>query len=221
MFNIVSYIYENGRGHARLNLVDKNEGCRLENFRLELMTWQTEIERIGARIEWEKRAALLDEAEDFSQAEHASVSLSQRIRGSLGKYVTFYVDDRELSGMLIECGADWFTYQSQLGVEIVSLDHVSQLSGLSLAIPSGSRYVPTLNSVLRRLIGLRIVINRYGKSLHGELLAVGSDYIVILPLMTGWVHTYEISAVSGESAAEIYVPIKQISIVSGEESAQR
>ncbi|WP_216379144.1 hypothetical protein [Arcanobacterium phocae] len=178
------------------------------------MTWQTEIERIGARIRSEHREALFEEADDFSQAEHASVYLSQRIRGSLGKYVNFYVGDRELSGVLIDSGADWFTYRSQLGVEIVSLNHVWQLSGLSLAVSDDSRYVPTLNSILRRLIGSHIVVNRCRKSLSGELLAVGCDYIVILPSASVQAAGYEMSTVNGESATEIYMPIKHISTVS-------
>lgn len=133
------------------------------------MTWQAIVESIGARIESDDRLYMLDEVEDMTQAEHASVLLHERIRGSRGRIVTCSLGGNEVIGTLVDSGVDWFTLRHIGELQVIASAKVTAISGLSVASVASSRYVPTFNSVLRHLIGQRIQINRLTEPISGSL----------------------------------------------------
>lgn len=97
------------------NLLGRKNNCHIFIG----MSWRTIIESIGARIENEERAAMLEEVEDLTDAEHAGVYLHERLRGSLGRFVAVSLEKAQLSGTLEESGKDWFVLKGMQ--EVTSL----------------------------------------------------------------------------------------------------
>ncbi|USR79664.1 hypothetical protein [Arcanobacterium pinnipediorum] len=179
------------------------------------MVWEAIIESIGAQIRNEERAHLLDEIAEITQAETASVSFSDRIRGARGRYITVAVDEHYLSGMVIESGADWLILSAQAQQHLISLPAIDSVVGLSHALAQTTRYVPTMNSVLRRLIGENVQINRVREMSTGQLVEVGMDYIVLSSsAVTQWSMAYETAEHFSAGQTERYIPLARVKMVS-------
>lgn len=193
------------------NLLGRKNNCHIFIG----MSWRTIIESIGARIENEERAAMLEEVEDLTDAEHAGVYLHERLRGSLGRFVAVSLEKAQLSGTLEESGKDWFVLKGMQGSDIVALSAVKGVSGLSLAIGEKSRYSRTLNSVLRRMIGEYVIINRLSHPMSGRLCSVGVDYIVLeASEQREWAYGYSCGINKRNPTTDLYMPLWQVQTVS-------
>ncbi|QRV02467.1 hypothetical protein JTE88_01540 [Arcanobacterium phocisimile] len=179
------------------------------------MVWETLIEGIAAHIRNNERQELFEEIDEITDAENASVSFADRIRGARGRYITITVSECNVTGVVIESGKDWLMLSSQEQIDLVKLDAISVARGLRQAAFESSRYVPTMSSVLRRLIGHTVLVNRYADAVRAELLSVGKDYVVVEPkaeLIS--LYGYQTAHYDEQTHRELYIPFTHLATVS-------
>ncbi|CCH90058.1 conserved protein of unknown function [Modestobacter italicus] len=151
------------------------------------MRWEQLFADLEAQAAAEEAAADLAEASSRARAEHGSVLLADRLRGSLGQELSLRCRGAgELDGRLVDVGVDWLLLVDGQGRELlVAAGAVSAVGGLATvtaaAVPVGevARRLD-LRRALRGLARDRAAVSCLlddGGVLAGTVDRVGADFL--------------------------------------------
>ncbi|MFY9262687.1 MAG: hypothetical protein GX483_08535 [Actinomycetaceae bacterium] len=171
------------------------------------MTFRALIESLASEIAFEAKDELLGEVGELVQAEHASVRLMDRIRGSLGRYIDIGIATGKYRARLIDSGVNWVLVEIGQHDYIVPLHAIRSVVGLGVAVGETERFPRTLNMVLRAVLGEYIAITTGEFDISGELVAVGHDYCLVSQLAARQTYSWDENK---SSASETYVPLAAI-----------
>ncbi len=156
----------------------------------ELM-WKHAQSVVQAELDFET----LEEALEVAAAEMSTVTLVERLRDSLGQWITCANAPASswsnqsrggvvtISGQLIEISRDggWIHLRNQKSsyLRVDTLDQISGLACVASADHAQCSSERTVGSWLRELLGSRISTNSSVLGHRGRLVTVGSDFIEI------------------------------------------
>lgn len=151
------------------------------------MSWEILVETIASEIGAELRREAQGEVRELSAAEEASVTIHDRLRGSVGRFVTIRTRGSRdgsgcgytLNGTLRACGGDWVILESVSGFTIVPERSIVEVSGLGTALVAEERFPIPLNALLRRLVGTSTTITIGDERLPARICSVGADYLAV------------------------------------------
>ncbi len=155
------------------------------------MRWDRLFEDLEAAGEAERRAAFEADVAERTRAEHAALTVADRLRAHRGREVGLRLTGGEsVSGRIEHVGATWVALDAA-GPVLVPLAAVAAVSGLARTGAADAdrldRRVP-LTVVLRRIARDRSAVRlqlRGGAVIEGTLDRVGADHVDVAEHPTG------------------------------------
>jgi hypothetical protein len=168
----------------------------------------------------------LEEALEVAEAEMSTVTLLERLRDSLGQWITCanaYASSCSnqsrggvvtISGQMIEISRDgrWMHLRNQKSIYL-RVDTLERISGLACVASSDhpqSSSERTVGSWLRELAGSNIRINSSAVGHTGQLVRVGSDFLEIVESVH---HLYQDLYQGASGGTNIVVPLSAIYLI--------
>ena len=148
--------------------------------------WELLFADLEAQLAAHQEAARDGEVAELTRAEHASITLADRLRAVMGGSVTLELHDGEtIQGTLRRVAASWLLLEgrgaSGRTEHLVPLASICAVTGLSRhAVPSVTRTDGLgLGTVLRELQRdrARVVVRTSGGHAAGRLARVGQDHL--------------------------------------------
>lgn len=155
------------------------------------MRWEQLFADMEAQLAAARSADLRAEVAELARAERASVTLSARVRASVGHTLRIRLDGAEpLAGTLLEAAPEWLLLATPPARRaLVPLSAVVAVDGLAIDAAPAAGVVESrlgLGQVLRALsrdrLGVRVVSG--GAEVVGRIDRVGADHLDVAELGT-------------------------------------
>lgn len=146
------------------------------------MSWEILVETIASELDAELRLEAQGEVRELTAAEEAGLSLHDRIRGSIGRFVTIRtLSSHTLNGTLRASGGDWLILERERIFMIIPENAIKEISGLGVAFVATERFPIPLNALLRRLVGISTTVVMGQEYRNVVIRSVGADYLAVEP----------------------------------------
>lgn len=140
---------------------------------------------LAGGLDEQERAQQRLEVGDRTRREHAAIAFVDRLRGAAGQLLELRTSNENLSGELVEVGADWVELRAQIRTYWIPIRGLVAVTGLStptVAAESVGAIAQrwTFSFALRRLVRDRrglVLRADGGHTFTGTLDRVGSDFV--------------------------------------------
>jgi sRNA-binding regulator protein Hfq len=144
--------------------------------------WDALFDDLAAQLAAAERAELADAVADLTRAEHATVSLVERLRGTEGVVTLELRDGSRVTGEVRDVATDWVLVEEQQRQHLVPSAAVAAVTGLGrFARPatSGRAERLGLGHVLRALMRDRrpVQVRVHTAAYPGWISRVGKDHV--------------------------------------------
>ncbi|OLT55459.1 hypothetical protein [Cellulosimicrobium sp. CUA-896] len=150
------------------------------------MRWDALFDDLAAQLLAAERAELTDAVADLTRAEHATMTLVERLRGTEGAVGLDLEDGSRVTGHLREVAPEWVLVAEQARQHLVPASAVAAVTGVSrfarpdgATRPGGRARGLGLGHVLRALMRDRLPVQvRTRAGVHpGWIARVGKDHL--------------------------------------------
>ncbi|WP_454043193.1 hypothetical protein [Cellulosimicrobium sp. Marseille-Q8652] len=146
------------------------------------MRWDALFDDLAAQLAAAERAELADAVADLTRAEHATVSLAERLRGTTGTVTLELRDGARITGAVRDVAREWVLVAERQRQHLVPSGAVAAVTGLDrFARPpvSGRADRLGLGHVLRALMRDRrpVQVRVEAAAFPGWIARVGTDHL--------------------------------------------
>lgn len=185
------------------------------------MDWMILAETIASEVEQGEREKLEAEAADLADAERATLTVEDRLRGAVGVNVEVGLRGLPpLSGTVETVGRGWFLLADSAREHVVLTREVASLTRVSWAQSPGGGLPVSVGSLLRQLQASYVSVRGADVDVAGTVVGVGRDHLLIESESEGrygsyaqpWQAHYDFG--QSERLSQIVIPIDAIAVVS-------
>lgn len=142
------------------------------------MDWLLLAHDIASRVEQEEREELACEVAELADAERATLSLEDRLRGALHTRVDLGVHGiGAVAGRVEAVGQGWCLLSEGENEHLITIGAIRFLRPAGVAQQEGGLPV-SLASILRHMQGQSVTL-WCGEEIRGQIVGVGRDHIVV------------------------------------------
>ena len=145
------------------------------------MDWDLMLADLESSFDAERRADLVAQSAELAEAEHASIEVVDRLRGSVGRLIHLRTRGGvPVDGVVTRVEPAYVLVDEGEGLQaIVPLVAVATMTVLAGPAPRDDRRWPTLGALLREIArrGARVRLVLGSGEVVGRLVRVGSDHV--------------------------------------------
>ncbi|MCM3906756.1 hypothetical protein [Trueperella bernardiae] len=184
------------------------------------MDWTILAEAIASEVEQGERDELDAEVADLADAERATLTVGDRLRGAVGASIEVAVRGLVLDGVVEAVGEGWFLLTDATHEHIVLTEAVVILSRVSWAQTPGSGLPVSVGSFVRQLQDTYVALRGPDVNVAGRVVGVGRDHLLIEEeggdrygsYAQPWEARYDFG--QRERLSQIVIPIDAIAVMS-------
>ncbi|WP_276786405.1 hypothetical protein [Trueperella bernardiae] len=184
------------------------------------MDWTILAEAIASEVEQGERDELDAEVADLADAERATLTVGDRLRGAVGASIEVAVRGLVLDGVVEAVGEGWFLLTDATHEHIVLTEAVVSLSRVSWAQTQGSGLPVSVGSFVRQLQDTYVALRGPDVNVAGRVVGVGRDHLLIEEeggdrygsYAQPWEARYDFG--QRERLSQIVIPIDAIAVMS-------
>lgn len=184
------------------------------------MDWTILAEAIASEVEQGERDELDAEVADLADAERATLTVGDRLRGAVGASIEVAVRGLVLDGVVEAVGEGWFLLTDAIHEHIVLTEAVVSLSRVSWAQTPGSGLPVSVGSFVRQLQDTYVALRGPDVNVAGRVVGVGRDHLLIEgeggdrygSYAQPWEARYDFG--QRERLSQIVIPIDAIAVMS-------
>ena len=145
------------------------------------MDWDAMIVDLESSFDAERRADLVAQSVELAEAEHASIELVDRLRGSVGRLIHLRTRGGvPVDGVACRVEPSYVLVDEGEGLQaVVPVGAVATVMSLAGPAPRDGRRRPTLTALMREIArrGARVRLVLGSGEVVGRLVRVGSDHV--------------------------------------------
>lgn len=145
------------------------------------MDWDLMLADLESSFDAERRADLVAQSAELAEAEHASIEMIDRLRGTLGRPIHLRTRGGvPVDGVVTRVEPAYVLIDEGEGLQtIVPLAAVATVTALAGPVPRDVRRCPTLGALMREIArrGARVRLVLGSGEVVGRLVRVGSDHV--------------------------------------------
>ncbi|QTG75902.1 hypothetical protein [Trueperella pecoris] len=145
------------------------------------MDWLLLAYDIASKVEQEEREGLLAEVADLADAERATLTVEDRIRGSMGALVHVGVrgPKQSVRGRVKVVGQGWFLLEDGADQHVVLIPAVTSVYQSSIVHTCGPDLPVTVGSFLRELQYAYAQFSCVDMEVSAQIIGVGRDHVLV------------------------------------------
>ena len=171
------------------------------------MDWDAMIADLESSFDAERRADLVAQSVELAEAEHASIEVVDRLRGSVGRLIHLRTRGGvPVDGMVCRVEPSYILIDEGEGLQtIVPVGAVATVVSLAGPAPRDGRRRPTLTALMREVArrGVRVRLVVGSGEVVGRLIRVGADHVDVAVDLEGGVRSRRAPGVGGAGVVSV------------------
>ena len=171
------------------------------------MDWDAMIADLESSFDAERRADLVAQSAELAEAEHASIELVDRLRGSVGRLIHLRTRGGvPVDGVVCRVEPSYVLVDEGEGLQaVVPVGAVATAMTLAGPAPRDGRRRPTLTALMREIArrGARVRLVLSSGEVVGRLVRVGSDHVDVALDPEGGVRSHRAPGAGGAGVISV------------------
>ena len=171
------------------------------------MDWDAMIADLESSFDAERRADLVAQSVELAEAEHASIELVDRLRGSVGRLIHLRTRGGvPVDGVACRVEPSYVLVDEGDGLQaVVPVSAVATVVSLAGPAPRDGRRRPTLTALMREIArrGARVRLMLSSGEVVGRLVRVGADHVDVAVDPEGGIRSRRAPGVGGAGVVSV------------------
>ena len=171
------------------------------------MDWDAMIADLESSFDAERRADLVAQSAELAEAEHASIELVDRLRGSVGRLIHLRTRSGvPVDGVVCRVEPSYVLVDEGEGLQtVVPVGAVATAMALAGPAPRDGRRRPTLTALMREVArrGARVCLVVGSGEVVGRLVRIGADHVDVAVAPEGGVRSHRAPGAGGAGVISV------------------
>ena len=171
------------------------------------MDWDVMIADLESSFDAERRADLVAQSAELAEAEHASIELVDRLRGSVGRLIHLRTRGGvPVDGVVCRVEPSYVLVDEGDGLQaVVPVSAVATVVSLAGPAPRDGRRRPTLTALMREVArrGARVRLVVGSGEVVGRLVRIGADHVDVAVAPEGGVRSHRAPGAGGAGVISV------------------
>ena len=170
------------------------------------MDWDAMIADLESSFDAERRADLVAQSVELAEAEHASIELVDRLRGSVGRLIHLRTRGGvPVDGVACRVEPSYLVDEGEGLQAVVPVSAVATVMSLAGPAPRDGRRRPTLTALMREIArrGARVRLVLGSGEVVGRLVRVGADHVDVAVDPEGGIRSRRAPGVGGAGVVSV------------------